>query len=330
MVLKNAVAAALCTGLLMSGGTALADEYRAGEFLGLDLSQAVLSPKRLGPETQFAPVPDRGETDPQAGENGTRGGVEGSRAQAANCAGARREAARRRPHQAGATPRQPARRTGARHADPDLAVQIRRHLRLAAIGAFAVVVHRRALRPRSFPRFSLMTLPVTAMLSQGLTMMTPWSARHKLTSKSAVSSRPRLLDYRFRLARPAFVLGEPMAAVAVKAAKIGASLLCSGAIVGTAVSVANFFSPDSGIAGTPGAILVIASTVILLALGLIMRGGVIRGRGFRVFVAAAALFDIVGTAFAGYLLNSETLVVAMLVSLAGWFIHLFESRPAPG
>jgi hypothetical protein len=56
MVLKNAVAAALCTGLLMSGSAALADEYRPSEFLGLDLSQAVLSPKRLGPETEFAPV----------------------------------------------------------------------------------------------------------------------------------------------------------------------------------------------------------------------------------------------------------------------------------
>jgi hypothetical protein len=56
MVLKNAIAAALCAGLLMSGSAALAGEYRAGEFLGLDLSQAVLSPKRLGPETQFAPV----------------------------------------------------------------------------------------------------------------------------------------------------------------------------------------------------------------------------------------------------------------------------------
>ena len=63
MVLKNAIAAALCTGLLMSGGAALADEYRAGEFLGLDLSQAVLSPKRLGPETQFAPVRIEARTD---------------------------------------------------------------------------------------------------------------------------------------------------------------------------------------------------------------------------------------------------------------------------
>jgi hypothetical protein len=56
MVLKSVFAAALCTGLLMSGSAALADEYRAGELLGLDLSQAVLSPKRLGPETEFAPV----------------------------------------------------------------------------------------------------------------------------------------------------------------------------------------------------------------------------------------------------------------------------------
>ena len=63
MVLKSALAAALCTGLLMSGSPALADEYSAGEFLGIDLSRAVLSPKRLGPETEFAPVPIEARTD---------------------------------------------------------------------------------------------------------------------------------------------------------------------------------------------------------------------------------------------------------------------------
>jgi hypothetical protein len=63
MVLKNAIATALCTGLLMLGGAALADEYRADEFLGLDLSKALLSPKRLGPETQFAPVRIEARTD---------------------------------------------------------------------------------------------------------------------------------------------------------------------------------------------------------------------------------------------------------------------------
>jgi hypothetical protein len=63
MVLKTAIASALCTGLLIWGGAALAADYRADEFLGLDLSQAVLSPKRLGPETQFAPVRIEARTD---------------------------------------------------------------------------------------------------------------------------------------------------------------------------------------------------------------------------------------------------------------------------
>ena len=63
MVLKSAFAAALCTGLLLSGGAALAGDYRAGELLGLDLPQAVLSPKRLGPETQFAPIRIEARTD---------------------------------------------------------------------------------------------------------------------------------------------------------------------------------------------------------------------------------------------------------------------------
>lgn len=54
MVLKSfAIAIAL-----VLAGTALAraDDYKPDEYLGLDLSKAVLSPKRLGPETRFAPV----------------------------------------------------------------------------------------------------------------------------------------------------------------------------------------------------------------------------------------------------------------------------------
>lgn len=37
-------------------GSAAADQYRAHEFLSLDLPKAVLSPKRLGPPAEFAPV----------------------------------------------------------------------------------------------------------------------------------------------------------------------------------------------------------------------------------------------------------------------------------
>jgi hypothetical protein len=63
MVLKSAFATALCTGLLVLGAPAMADGYRPGEFLNMDLSKAVLSPKRLGPETEFAPVSIEAKSD---------------------------------------------------------------------------------------------------------------------------------------------------------------------------------------------------------------------------------------------------------------------------
>ena len=56
MVLKNVFAAILGATLVAWSGMSAADEYRPGEFLSLDLSKAVLSPKPLGPATQFEPV----------------------------------------------------------------------------------------------------------------------------------------------------------------------------------------------------------------------------------------------------------------------------------
>jgi hypothetical protein len=49
--------------LLVVGGASIAADYRADEFLGLDLSKALLSPKRLGPTTGFAPVPPQAKGD---------------------------------------------------------------------------------------------------------------------------------------------------------------------------------------------------------------------------------------------------------------------------
>jgi hypothetical protein len=104
VVLKSvhfAVAVAL---VLAWGGIARADEYKPSEYLGLDLSKAVLSPKRLGPETQFAPLALE-----------ARGGNE---AQArAEPFGVPKKVAAERVHVS----------------EPDLALPLRRHLQLAAL-----------------------------------------------------------------------------------------------------------------------------------------------------------------------------------------------------
>jgi hypothetical protein len=57
MVLKNAFITLGCATVLVWSGLSVADEYRPHEFLGLDLSTAVLSPKPLGPPSGFTPGP---------------------------------------------------------------------------------------------------------------------------------------------------------------------------------------------------------------------------------------------------------------------------------
>jgi hypothetical protein len=63
MVPTRILPALLGAALLLCGGASMAAEYRADEFLGLDLSKAVLSPNPLGPATGFAPVPVQAKGD---------------------------------------------------------------------------------------------------------------------------------------------------------------------------------------------------------------------------------------------------------------------------
>jgi hypothetical protein len=56
VVLKGVHFALVAALVLAWDGISRAADYRPDEYLSLDLSKAVLSPKRLGPETQFAPV----------------------------------------------------------------------------------------------------------------------------------------------------------------------------------------------------------------------------------------------------------------------------------
>lgn len=63
MAPKHVVAAVACAVAVALGTPVLADEYRAGELLNLDLPKAVLSPKRIGPPAEFVAVPVQARTD---------------------------------------------------------------------------------------------------------------------------------------------------------------------------------------------------------------------------------------------------------------------------
>jgi hypothetical protein len=72
MILKTICATAICAALLAGSSPSKADQYRPDEFLSLDLSKAVLSPKPLGPSSEFAPVAIEARTDPGSDGAGAR------------------------------------------------------------------------------------------------------------------------------------------------------------------------------------------------------------------------------------------------------------------
>ncbi len=101
----------------------------------------------------------------------------------------------------------------------------------------------------------------------------------------------------------------------------GARLVSGAGFLGAGVSLWNYFNEASGIAGTPGAMLVIGSSALLFLVGFALRG---RSRGV---LSLLALVLILGTTFAGWLLESPTLLVAMALALLGWLGHaLFRPR----
>ncbi len=81
MILKTILTAAICAVLLTGSSPSKADQYRPDEFLSLDLSKAVLSPKPLGPATEFAPVAIEARTDRRTDPR-TDPGSDGAGAQA--------------------------------------------------------------------------------------------------------------------------------------------------------------------------------------------------------------------------------------------------------
>ena len=73
MGLKPSFAFVASALLLTWAGSAAADQYRPEEFLNLDLSKAVLSPKQIGPPAQFAPVAVEAREEPSVDyRNGPR------------------------------------------------------------------------------------------------------------------------------------------------------------------------------------------------------------------------------------------------------------------
>ena len=108
----------------------------------------------------------------------------------------------------------------------------------------------------------------------------------------------------------------------------GTWLIEAAAIAGLVISLANYFTPGNGLHGTPGALLVVISTVLmLLAAGALMVWpGPPRWRRGLLLVLIA--LDILGTGTAAYFLEAYWLIAAMVLALIGWLFQVAATVPS--
>ncbi len=107
----------------------------------------------------------------------------------------------------------------------------------------------------------------------------------------------------------------------------GSWLVLLAGLIGLGIALFNYLWSGNGIHGTGGALLVVASTVVmLLVAGALLRWATTAPRWLRGVLLILLLVDIVGTGFAAYLLEAWWLVVAMALALIGWVIHFAAGR----
>lgn len=119
-----------------------------------------------------------------------------------------------------------------------------------------------------------------------------------------------------------------MARQGLNASASGLWLMIVAALIGLGISIFNYFDPQSGIEGEPGTILVIVASAILAGAAWLLTGRKLRRSFARGFFTTGLLVGIAGTAFAGYMLHSQALVIAMIAALVGWLVYLLAPRPA--
>lgn len=107
----------------------------------------------------------------------------------------------------------------------------------------------------------------------------------------------------------------------------GARIVAASGLLGAIVSIVNYFSESSGIQDTGGALLVIASSLLVAILGWRLARASGTG-GINALSAGLCLVLLLGTAFAAWLLNSPTLLALMAIGCIGWLMRARRPRTA--
>lgn len=97
-------------------------------------------------------------------------------------------------------------------------------------------------------------------------------------------------------------------------------------LLGAGISIYDYITPGSGIDGAEGTLLVIASSALIFLAGLVEALLVSMPRRLRGTLTVLMLLGILGTGVAAYFLESDALLLLMIIAVLGWFVYVFAPR----
>jgi len=102
----------------------------------------------------------------------------------------------------------------------------------------------------------------------------------------------------------------------------GAWLIILASLITMAICVYDYYTPETGLIGTGGVILVAVAALLMFLAALVMAFVPNRSNFVQGFLVVSILLDIIGSFVAGYFLESPVIMAAQALALIGWLMNV--------
>ena len=102
----------------------------------------------------------------------------------------------------------------------------------------------------------------------------------------------------------------------------GAWLIILASLIVMAICVYDYYTPETGLIGTGGTILVAVAGLLMLLASLVVAQVPNRSCLLQNFLVVSVLLDIIGSSVAGYFLESPVIMAAQALALTGWLMNV--------
>jgi hypothetical protein len=102
----------------------------------------------------------------------------------------------------------------------------------------------------------------------------------------------------------------------------GAWLIVLASLIAIAICLYDYYTPETGLIGTGGVVLVAVSALLMLLAALVVARVPERSCLLQGFLVVSIILDIIGSSVAGYFLESPVIMAAEALALIGWLMNV--------